>query len=302
MSLAGNLSDLSLPELLQVASLSRKTGTLEIRRRQTRLWIGLREGGIVRVAVEGGRFDAARVLARTGISLDAPPEQAERALRDAAVRVLLATLNWDEGEFVLHAGGDPGAHWQAPEGISLASALSPEFLALEGARLADEAEETEHAEQATDRPADPSTEIGPSSPAPEPVRCPPVICVDADLALLEQIKGQLSARGARVHIFQDTQSALARLKQYLLCGERPALALGAEVLDPLEGHRGMGWQRLAQRVRGLAPGTPIAVLGRGAARAAEGVRWIERPDARAASDVEVGAFVATLANAHRVGA
>jgi hypothetical protein len=55
MSLAGNLSDLSLPELLQLVAMSRKTGALEVCSEQGGVaWLGVRNGSIVRVALERG--------------------------------------------------------------------------------------------------------------------------------------------------------------------------------------------------------------------------------------------------------
>src|SRR5262245_7817839 len=138
MSLAGNLSDLSLPELLQVVALSRKTGALEICSEGGVAWLGLRDGGIVRVALEGGDLDREVILEKAGFKEGGDSDVAAAMLWDAAVQAILGIFDWSEGEFTFEPLDDPALQWRGPQGILLPSPLSPEFLALEGARLEDE--------------------------------------------------------------------------------------------------------------------------------------------------------------------
>lgn len=139
MSLAGNLSDLSLPELLQVVALSRKTGALEICSEHGGVaWLGLRDGGIVRVALEDGDLERDLILKRAGLPDDPNSDVAEATLWDAAVQAILSIFEWTEGDFTFEPHDDPAMQWRGPQGIQLPSPLSPEFLALEGARLEDE--------------------------------------------------------------------------------------------------------------------------------------------------------------------
>jgi Domain of unknown function (DUF4388) len=139
MSLAGNLSDLSLPELLQVVALSRKTGALEICSEQGGVaWLGLRDGGIVRVALENGDLNRDEILRKAGLSEGGDSDVAAAMLWDAAVQAILAIFDWGEGDFTFEPLDDPALQWRGPQGILLPSPLSPEFLALEGARLEDE--------------------------------------------------------------------------------------------------------------------------------------------------------------------
>jgi len=139
MSLAGNLSDLSLPELLQVVALSRKTGALEICSEQGGVaWLGLRDGGIVRVALESGDLDRDEILRKAGLEQGGDSDVAAATLWDAAVQAILSIFDWSEGDFTFEPLDDPALQWRGPQGILLPSPLSPEFLALEGARLEDE--------------------------------------------------------------------------------------------------------------------------------------------------------------------
>jgi uncharacterized protein DUF4388 len=139
MSLAGNLSDLSLPELLQVVALSRKTGALEICSEAGGVaWLGLRDGGIVRVALESGDLDRDEILKKAGLDAGGDSDVAAAMLWDAAVQAILGIFDWSEGDFTFEPLDDPALQWRGPQGILLPSPLSPEFLALEGARLEDE--------------------------------------------------------------------------------------------------------------------------------------------------------------------
>jgi hypothetical protein len=139
MSLAGNLSDLSLPELLQVVALSRKTGALEICSENGGVaWLGLRDGGIVRVALESGDLDRDAILKKAGLDEGGDSDVAAAMLWDAAVQAILGIFDWSEGDFTFEPLDDPALQWRGPQGILLPSPLSPEFLALEGARLEDE--------------------------------------------------------------------------------------------------------------------------------------------------------------------
>src|SRR5262245_8601634 len=160
MSLAGNLSDLSLPELLQVVALSRKTGALEICSEGGVAWLGLRDGGIVRVALEGGDLDRDAILEKAGLG-EGSSDVAAAMLWDAAVQAILGIFDWSEGEFTFEPLDDPALQWRGPQGILLPSPLSPEFLALEGARLEDENAATQSGIRFTeDEPAEPAEAAG----------------------------------------------------------------------------------------------------------------------------------------------
>jgi hypothetical protein len=396
MSLAGNLSDLSLPELLQVVALSRKTGALEICSEQGGVaWLGLRDGGIVRVALESGDLDRDEILKRAGLDVGGDSDVAAAMLWDAAVQAILGIFDWAEGDFTFEPLDDPAIQWRGPQGILLPSPLSPEFLALEGARLEDEnaaqSAETQIEHEAPEAESDPvevaepepeelpaedEVEPEPSAPIVEPpdeVEAPPeldalaepvgraeddtpfrlrsdstrsegvtppparpgppdpdatvvqsapfhaggdeprtrgvarplgklpsaLICIDADLPLLEQIKTGLAEKPVRIHIFQSASDALTRFKQYVIRGEIPAVVLGSGVEDPLDARQGLGWRRFAGRMLAIAPRLRLVVLARpGENVAAPGLLVLARPDARPnPGDVErfLGALTDALA-------
>src|SRR5262245_7789422 len=169
MSLGGRLSDFSLPELLQVVALSRKTGALEICAEHGGVaWLGLRDGGIVRVALDDGSLDREQVLAKRGLDAASSRAQVDAVLWETALDALLGLFEWREGEFTFEPCADPIAAWRGPAGIVLPSPVSPEYLALEGARLADESEPSLPSVR-TPTPAPTRSPLTPAAVVPTPV-------------------------------------------------------------------------------------------------------------------------------------
>ncbi len=315
MSLAGNLSDLSLPELLQLVAMSRKTGALEICSESGGVaWLGVRSGSIVRVALERGDLEPEQILKRAGLSLESPSDVVEAALWEAAVQAILRIFEWTQAEFTFDPLVDPTKQWRWPEGILLPSPLSPDFLALEGARLLDESAgaaanaaegpsanefaELDDAAAAAGTvandplPVDDATRV---YEAPPEVLLPPpkaLICVDSELPMLERLKHGLQTAETRIHIFQSPTDALHRFRQYLATGETPALIVGSMVEDPFEAHLALGWRRFAGRVLGLSARVRGVVVARtGEKVAAPGIAVVCRPDARTATDRDYLRFV-----------
>jgi hypothetical protein len=314
LSVAGNLQDLSLTELLQTISLSRKSGVLEICSEDEVAWLGLREGGIVRVALSDQNMTRSLALKDAGLDDSSPSDAIEACLWDAAVSAILTLFEWHDGEFTFNTEEDPNEIWRGPEGLVLPTSLSPEFLALEGARLEDESDEPEGdvmfgfecetpAPEPDKEPDGDSRAVAPppllvtpdhpeseveqipeqEPPAPEPDPQPaslasppaPVIAVAGELALLEFIKAGLAPGEMPVHIFQEARLAFERLKQYLVRGTVPTLVIGIDVSDPDE--REGRWDQLATRVRRMAPAARLVLLS---------------PDKNATSDL-VDAIVVT---------
>lgn len=245
MGIVGNLNDLTLVEFLQTIALARKSGVLEIRGADGLAWLAVREGAVVRVALSGRDLSRRAVLAQAGLDEHSPAESLESCLWDGAVGALLGLLSWKEGEFTFEACADPEATWPAPEGLELPSSLSPEFLALEGARREDQ--------------DDFAASLGePVSPAAQPLAA--LIAVDPDLRLLEGLKQALHAQARSVHIFQHPDDALRRLKQYLQSGTVPTLLIGADSVAEDHQHRA-GWHTLAAGARRMAPNVRIILLG-----------------------------------------
>jgi CheY-like chemotaxis protein len=173
MSLVGNLEDLGLAEILQIVSLSRKTGTLSLRNKEKEGAIVFRQGQVVRatsstfqqslgeVLIQRGVIDLAilrKALAhqqedgfseRLGIILiknfGISYEVIEEVVREQIENVVFTLFTWCEGTFEFATADTIETIDETrldPLQFMLDQGLNPQFLAMEGARIQDE---TSHA-------------------------------------------------------------------------------------------------------------------------------------------------------------
>ncbi len=276
MSLVGNLEDLGLGEILQIIDLSAKSGVL---------WVRSAEGR-GRMLFEEGKIRGA--LLEDEDPGDLPgfddPER-DAALQKRIQVVAFRILTWTQGDFRFEIGALDPRPDEAP--WLLETGLNTQFLLLEGARWRDEDGRVEagtdvRTEVELDSELDArldaqfqpaaglerSAEARPTPPAPPlpPARTqaatvpPPVIvAVDADLTTLEWIKEAVADHCSRVHIFQRSEEAVARIRQYVLRGELPlALFTDETPPDPLSG--ASNWAEIADRLRTQIPKLPVLLL------------------------------------------
>jgi hypothetical protein len=86
-----------------------------------------------------------------------------------------------------------------------------------------------------------------------------VVLVDRDLAVLEWAKGAIAPLGLRTHIFQRSELAIERIRQYFARGEMPLVVLSSETpADPISGAR--DWSELAARLRAQVAQIRFVVL------------------------------------------
>lgn len=169
MSLVGNLEDLGLGEILQIVSLSRKSGVLELNSRDRSGKVVFRSGQVIRAtattfpenigdlllrselvdfatlksAVQiqqgpggGGRRIGDIVVDEFGV----PREEVDRLVREQTERIVYSFFAWDEGGFSFELGEPEefAATILNPLHFMLDSGLNPQWLAMEGSRLYDE--------------------------------------------------------------------------------------------------------------------------------------------------------------------
>ena len=168
MSLVGNLEDLGLGEILQIVSLSRRSGVLSLESRGREARIIFRSGQVIRasstrfqqnlgeVLIQKGVIDLTilkRALSiqadegysqllggimidRFGISADA----IETVVREQIENVVYSLFAWAEGtfEFELQEVAEGDAAKLDPVQFMLKQGLNPQYLAMEGSRIIDE--------------------------------------------------------------------------------------------------------------------------------------------------------------------
>ena len=168
MSLVGNLEDLGLGEILQIVSLSRKSGVLSLESRGREACIIFRNGQVIRAssttfqqnlgevlilkgvidltvlkrslsiqADEGYRQLLGSIMVdRFGISADA----IETVVKEQIENVVYSLFAWAEGifEFELQETAGEEAARLDPVQFMLKQGLNPQYLAMEGSRIIDE--------------------------------------------------------------------------------------------------------------------------------------------------------------------
>jgi hypothetical protein len=163
MSLIGSLEDLSLGDILQIISLSQKSGVLLIQSDEGEGRIVFR-GGLVRGAsVKGGLLDLREVLVggdflsageydaaaeeahsrdvsieealavRTSIT----PEKLDSLRRESVESAVISMFHWCKGEFSFDVRTEPEA---GDPPLFLPTGINAQYLAMEGARFGDEFE------------------------------------------------------------------------------------------------------------------------------------------------------------------
>ena len=164
MSLVGNLEDLSLGDIMQIISLSQKSGVLVLEGDQGSGRIvfrsGLVEGAVLKgvtghprdvsqLMVAQGLLDPARCEAATARASELDvrleetlareaglePDEVDALVRDAVESAVLEMFTWQSGDFSfdVRTEREPGD----PE-LLLSSGLNSQYLAMEGMRVCDE--------------------------------------------------------------------------------------------------------------------------------------------------------------------
>ncbi|UFS68969.1 response regulator [Geomonas sp. RF6] len=168
MSLVGNLEDLGLGEILQIVSLSRRSGVLSLMSRGREARIIFRTGQVIRASSSTFQQNLGEVLIQKGIidltilkrALSIQAEEGFRQLlgaimverfgvsaddveavaREQIENVVYSLFAWAEGTFEFElqeiAEGEP--HHTDSVQFMLQQGLNPQFLAMEGSRIIDE--------------------------------------------------------------------------------------------------------------------------------------------------------------------
>mgnify|MGYP001387988195 CR=1 FL=1 len=169
MSLVGNLEDLGLGEILQIVSLSRKSGVLSLYSKGREGKIVFRQGQVIRAVIDGVQSHLGQLLLKKGIvtndvlakalalqsreggkerlgdllasRFSVPSEPIEEVVREQIENTVYALFSWDEGSFDFELRENVDALEESEEDLLqcfLAQGLNPQFLAMEGSRILDE--------------------------------------------------------------------------------------------------------------------------------------------------------------------
>lgn len=93
-------------------------------------------------------------------------------------------------------------------------------------------------DEGSEQASEPAVAV-PASPS-AATRMTPVVLIDPDVSVLEWLKATIQDDFSRVHVFQQAEQGLARIRQYLIRGELPVVLISTEIrIDPLSGIHGL---------------------------------------------------------------
>ena len=213
-------------------------------------------------------------------------------IKETVESAVLEMFTWPSGDFSFDVRRDPE---HGDPQLILRTGINAQYLAMEGMRVRDEvgraeatgsaatekdplpcidelsAEEmfgvavdessNESSVQAVDRIAGGSrVESAAIESLPQaktaPFHARPLILIDPDVAVLEWVKQTLQSEFQHVHVFQQAEQGLMRIRQYLIRAELPVVLISPEAeVDPLSGIRGLG--DFVRRLKAQAEKLPI---------------------------------------------
>ncbi len=167
MSLVGRLEDLALPDIFQIISLSKKTGTLVVRSRKGMGMVVFKNGQVIQAANDGIRDSLGNILVSQGMLTEpglakalarqkketetplgmilvemglVPPETLQTVVRKQIEEIVYDLLALEEGFFNFELGEiAPKDKIEIDtQEFLLKSGISAEYLLMEGTRILDE--------------------------------------------------------------------------------------------------------------------------------------------------------------------
>jgi len=299
MSLIGNLEELGLEEILQLISLSRKTGVLSLRSRGREGTIVFRQGLVVRALSSSFRMGLGDVLIRKGIigkdtlrkalalqqergssellgeiltkRFAVAPETMEVAVREQIEQIVLSLFAWCEGTFDFEAQGESDALGSCiadPLQFVLPKGLNPQLLVLAAGQAAGESNPASETSQVLDGSGEPdeeelvfhvSDEFTDLSGTPEKTASRPLVIVDDDGTTLQALSGMLRGHGYEVHAMTSSEDTLILVDGLCRTGRFPSLLVDL-IMPRMDGSGVLGGIELLQLLHNNFKDIPILVM------------------------------------------
>ncbi len=304
MSLVGNLEDLGLGDILQIVSLSRKSGVLLLRSNGREGKIIFLNGQVIRATSSVSRENLGDLLIRKGLvdldllkkalalqqSSHPPPrigtilaqnfgisrDSIDTLVREKIETTVYSFFGWNEGSFSFELGepADLADACLNPLQFMLDQGLNPQWLAMEGSRILDEALhrgeslELEEGESVVDLESlleegvfpDPGTPVPPAgAPAAAQGGARQVLLVDDDPAVCREVARTLAGKGWQVTSFAAAAEFLDRAET--CASQEPAPLLVIDLIMPrMDGSGLLGGLELLEQVRQRHPRMPAVII------------------------------------------
>jgi CheY-like chemotaxis protein len=299
MSLVGNLADLGLGEILQIVSLSRKSGVLTLQSRGRQGVVVFRFGQVIRATSSTIKYYLGEELLKRNVvdqeclnkalqvqqagayrerlgtlliqKFNVPAEKIESVVREQIERVVYSFFSWDEGTFEFELQDDVETIDDSkidPLQFMLEQGLNPQFLAMEGSRIIDE---KRHRGDSLD------DEYQPHHPEPvyeepaEPVQAAPeqaealensaneIVIVESNQSVRDFLSDLLGRSGRSVFSFDKSEDALIKIDTMFREGSRPFILLDL-IMPRMDGSGILGGLELLELVNINFPELSVLVM------------------------------------------
>lgn len=291
MSLVGNLEDLSLPDILQIVSLSRKSGILMLEREGQQGKIIIRQGKVIQTISPRQGKTLGELLTTRGLLRSDDLKKALEIQRSGAGRELLggilvhlklideATLekvvteqiedaivfflSWREGTFSFELADIKGRGEFSvdPHAFILERGIDTQWLVLEGTRMIDERSRDRGAAPApSETLAEPGAETSFAGLEDEAAASGRVlIFVDDDPLFRGVARESLERLGFRVVVCETGAACLAAVDRE--AGSEVPPAVAADIVMPTLDNQGfLGGLELLEKLRRAHPEVPVVAV------------------------------------------
>ncbi len=289
MSLVGNLADLGLGEILQIVSLSRRSGILTLESKGRQGIVVFRFGQVIRATSSSIKYFLGEELLKREVLDDAclqkalqaqqtgaykerlgtiliqkfhiPAQKIEDVVREQIEKVVYSFFMWEEGRFEFEVQDDVETIDDSkidPLQFMLEQGLNPQFLAMEGSRIVDEKRHMGVLlEEESEIPVQQSPVL-PEIPAPvelsavqeqEESSAGKIVVIDDDQAIREFIADILTNSGKQVSAFARGEDALVKIDALYRAGERPSVLLDL-IMPRMDGSGVLGGLELLELLQG----------------------------------------------------
>jgi len=293
MSLVGSLEDLGLGDILQIISLSRKSGILYLTGPPTSegkkqgAGVVFKNGQVISASVSTARKRLGEIFVEKGLvatvqvrealhsisetqkhirldealtkwfKVDSAPLQS--AIRSHIEDVIYFLFGWNEGDFnfaLMESEEELASHLQDPQLPVIDGGLNPQFLAMEGSRRRDErtGEETPSFLQQVPRLEETPTEMVKEVPISRKV-----VLADDDPVTLLNLERIVTGLGCEAYPVGSVGEALAVLDDLSSRGEVAVLV--ADLIMPKQDGKGMlGGMELLEESKKRAAASPVIII------------------------------------------
>jgi CheY-like chemotaxis protein len=288
MSLVGNLEDLSLPDILQIVSLSRKSGILTVQREGRQGKIFILDGRVIQTVSPRSGKTLGEILSGRGLirpedlkkalELQREGEQKEilgailirlglidqevleKVVQEQIEESIVYFLSWTEGTFSFELSDIKGRGEVSvdPHAFILEKGIDTQWLVLEGTRKMDERSRQGGGAEAEESVAVAEGEAPAAGEAEPSESRGGLVLVDDDPLFREQAQERLKRLNYRVVACDGADEALRAVKEF--SKSFPPIVVTDIVYPTSDGRGFLGGIELVEKLRSEQPDVPLIAV------------------------------------------